>query len=52
MNPAEIIRRASEDGVQLALSPSGSISAKGVQSAVDRWIPAIRQSKAAIARLL
>ncbi len=32
----------------LALSPSGSISAKGDQSAIDRWLPVIRQSKAAI----
>ena len=36
----------------IALSPSGSISAKGVQSAIDRWLPAIRQNKAAIIRLL
>jgi hypothetical protein len=52
MNPAEIIKRASEDGVQLARSPSGSISARGAQSAIDRWLPAIRQSRAAIVRLL
>src|SRR3954452_9323214 len=52
MNPAEIIKRVSEDGVQLARSPSGSISARGAQSAIDRWLPAIRQSKAAIVRLL
>ena len=32
MSPAEIIERATEEGVQLALSPSGSISAKGDQS--------------------
>jgi hypothetical protein len=48
MSPAEIIERATEEGVLLALSPSGSISAKGDQSAIDRWLPAIRQSKAAI----
>ena len=48
MSPAEIIERATEEGVLLALSPSGSISAKGDQSAVDRWLPAIKQSKAAI----
>ena len=52
MNPAEIIARATEDGVLLALSPSCSISAKGVQSAIDRWLPVIRQSKAAIVLLL
>jgi hypothetical protein len=48
MSPAEIIERATEEGVLLALSASGSISAKGSQSAIDRWLPAIRQSKAAI----
>jgi len=31
MSPAEIIERATEEGVLLALSPSGSISAKGDQ---------------------
>ena len=48
MSPAEIIEGATEAGVLLALSPSGSISAKGDQSAIDRWLPAIKQSKAAI----
>ncbi len=48
MSPAEIIERATEEGVLLTLSPSGSISAKGGQSAIDRWLPAIRQSKDAI----
>jgi len=48
MSPADIIERASEEGVLIALSPSGCISAKGDQSAVDRWLPAIKQSKAEI----
>lgn len=48
MSPAEIIERATEEGVLLALSPSGSISARGDQSVIDRWLPAIRQSKVAI----
>ena len=52
MSPTEVIERAAEDGVLIALSPSGSISAKGVQSAIDRWLPAIQQNKAAIIRLL
>jgi hypothetical protein len=52
MSPIEIIERAIEDGVLLALSPSGSISARGVQSAIDRLLPAIRRSKAAIVLLL
>ena len=52
MSPTEVIERAAEGGVLIALSPSGRISAKGVQSAIDRWLPAIRQNKAAIIRLL
>ena len=48
MSPAEIIERATEEGVLLALSPSGSISAKGYQAVIDRWLPEIKQSKAAI----
>lgn len=48
MSPTEIIERATGEGVLLALSESDSISAKGDQSAIDRWLPAIRQSKAAI----
>jgi hypothetical protein len=52
MSPIEVIERAAEGGVLIALSPSGRISAKGVQSAIDRWLPAIRQNKAAIIGLL
>ena len=52
MTPAEIIEQAAEDGVLLALSPTGSIFGKGVQSAIERWRPAIRQSRLAIVRLL
>ena len=48
MSPAGIIESATEEGVLLALSASGSISAKGRRSAIDRWLPAIRQNKAAI----
>ena len=48
MSPAEIIGRATAEGLQLALSPSGSISAKGDESVIDRWLPAIKQNKAAI----
>lgn len=48
MSPTEIIERATEEGVLLALSPSGSISVKGDPSVIDRWLPVIQQSKAAI----
>jgi hypothetical protein len=48
MSPAEIIERASEEGVRLALSSSGHISAKGDPLLIERWLPTIRGSKAAI----
>lgn len=48
MSPNNIIELTEEDGVLLTLSPSGGISAKGSQSAIDRWLPTIRQCKAAI----
>ena len=48
MSPAKISERASEKDIQLALSLWRSISEKGDQSALDRWLPAIKQSKAAI----
>ena len=52
MSPAEVIEWAAEDGVLIALSPPNSISTKGVRSAIDRWLPAIRQNKVAIIGLL
>ncbi len=48
MTPAEIVEQATADGVNLALSPDGSITATGNQTAVDRWLPAIRDSKPGI----
>jgi len=52
MRPAGIIEGATADGVRLSLAPSGGISAKGNQPAIDRWLPALRQNKAAIVSLL
>ncbi|MCP5187029.1 MAG: hypothetical protein H6991_04625 [Pseudomonadales bacterium] len=52
MTPGDIIEVAEEDGVQLTLSRAGGISAKGLKSAIDCWLPAIRQSKAAIVEKL
>ena len=48
MSPGEIIERATGEGVLLAVSSSGNISAKGDQSAIERLLPEIRQSKPAI----
>lgn len=48
MNPTEIIERATVEGVTLALSPAGTITATGDQSAVDKWLPTIRDNKPSI----
>ncbi len=48
MTPAAIIRRAGREGVNLALSPAGTIKAMGHAEAVKRWLPAIRENKTGI----
>ena len=48
MNPAEIIEQATVEGVTLALTTAGTITATGDQSAVDRWLPTIRDNKPSI----
>jgi hypothetical protein len=48
MTPVEIIEQATVEGVTLALSPAGTITATGDQSAVDRWLPVIRDNKPSI----
>ncbi len=45
MNPAEIIMQAKWDGVNLALSPAGTIKATGDQDAISRWLEIIREHK-------
>ena len=48
MTPMAIIREAQTDGVMLALSQAGTIKATGEASAVNRWLPTIRQHKPGI----
>jgi len=48
MTPVEIIEQATVDGVILALSPAGTITATGDQTAVDKWLPTIRDNKSSI----
>ena len=48
MNVAEMIDHVAADGVILALSQTGKIKATGDQSAVDKWLPMIRNYKPAI----
>ena len=45
MNTAELIEQVTAAGVILALSPAGTIKATGDQSAVNRWLPTIRDNK-------
>ncbi len=48
MTPAAIIKKAMADGVNLALSPAGTIKATGEGAAVNRWLPMIREHKPGI----
>ena len=45
MNTAELIEQVTVEGVILALSPTGTIIATGDQSAVNKWLPTIRDNK-------
>ncbi len=48
MTPATIIRAAAAEGVDLTISPTGTINALGHQDAIDRWVLVIREHKASI----
>jgi hypothetical protein len=52
MSAAELIEEAKAQGVILALSPDGTITATGEQSVVDCWLPIIRENKPGILRAL
>lgn len=52
MTPAAIIKGAMADGVNLVLSPAGSIKARGEGAAVYRWLPVIREHKPGIVTAL
>ena len=52
MTPAIIIKKATADGIRLALSPAGTIKAIGDQAAVNRWLPTIREHKPGIVKAL
>ena len=45
MNPAMIIIQATADGLNLALSATGTIKATGEAAVVNRWLPLIREHK-------
>lgn len=52
MSAAELVENAKAQGVILALSPDGTITATGEQSVVDGWLPIIRDNKSEILRAL
>ena len=52
MTPATIIKRAMADGVNLALSTTGTIKARGERAAVNRWLPVIREHQPGIVAAL
>lgn len=52
MTAASILRSTAAAGLTLSLSAAGTIKAAGEQAAVDRWLAAIREPKAAIIVLL
>jgi hypothetical protein len=52
MTAAEIIQAAKADGVDVALSPGGSINATGEQAVVNRWQPTLKEHKPEIINLL
>ncbi|MBK9520348.1 MAG: hypothetical protein IPO13_01705 [Rhodocyclaceae bacterium] len=48
MTPAAIIQSATADGISLSVSASGAIKAGGDPPKIARWMPVIREHKAAI----
>lgn len=48
MNTSELIEQATAEGVTLALTPAGTLTATGDQSAVGKWLPTIRDNKPSI----
>jgi hypothetical protein len=48
MNPAEIIERAREDGLELSISEDGNLDIVGDEEIVAAWIGIIKENKAAI----
>ena len=48
MSARDLIHQAFADGVRLSLSDAGRLRYTGPEDAVERWLPAIRDSKPAI----
>ncbi len=52
MTPAAIIKAAAAEGVTLALTPVATIKASGDGTAVNRWLPIIREHKPGVVAAL
>ena len=52
MTPAAIIKAAAAEGVTLALTPAATIKASGDGTAVNRWLPIIREHKPGVVAAL
>lgn len=52
MTPEQIIANIAPGGVELVLSPSGELSARGDGEALSHWLPVIRGQKAGLIALL
>jgi hypothetical protein len=52
MTLTEIIQGVAADGVTLALSPTGTIRAKGNPDVLNRWLPTLRDHKPEVIALL
>ena len=52
MTAAAIIEHARADGVTLALDAAGKLKVRGIDAAVARWLPDVRQHKPALVLLL
>lgn len=52
MTAVDILEHANAEGVVLALSSAGAIKVAGDQSAVDKWLPTIRDHKPELVQVL
>lgn len=48
MTPGELVERASADGLEIELTPDGTVKVRGNPGAGDRWMPELRARKAEI----
>ena len=45
MSALQVLEEAAADGVELSVTPSGTVKARGSQDAVKRWVPILREHK-------